>query len=483
MADTMTDDTDAVPRHRPRSTAPHRTPPTVLRLLAVMVMACVAALGAVSSATAAEGDDLIKVFVVQDPAQTGGQLATLESIAATTLGDASRAGEILDLNRGLRQRDGGALNDPGEQLHPGWILRLPPDASGSGVQLAKDTGNTDGTSTDPNGTPDDAGAAGGGSTVFAIPLAAVVAALVALLLALVTAVIVSRKKARAVYAAGLRVVRKLGEPARRRRQLVLRRATGRRFATDADSVRRAYGALGELSADGGRPETPVHGLRVDDGGVTVWLPPSSTVDAPWQNIDGTRWHRTAAAVGWMTPAGGDGAMTSRAAVTAACLVRVGTDTAGEPVFVDLSRLDGVLSVTGDQAVARDVVRNLLAEIARSRPDTPVTVLGGRDGAEAFALPEALRRLPRVEAPAATPAVGGGTTRAAAARHPVKGLVVLAGTPTEREAAELIALCGPGGAGWTGLVSGEVDGAHWRWNTDAEGHVDIPVLDLRLTVPA
>ncbi|PJM92142.1 hypothetical protein [Streptomyces sp. CB01373] len=483
MADPMTDDTGAVPRHRPRATAPHRTPHTVLRFLAAVVMACLAALGAASSAAAAEGDDLIKVFVVQDPAQSGGQLATLESIAAGTLGDASRAGEILNLNRGLRQKDGGALNAPEEQLHPGWILRLPPDASGPGVQLARETGNANDTSTDPNGAAGDAGAATGGSTVFAIPLAAAVAAVVALLLALVTAIIVSRKKARAVYAAGMRVVRKLGAPARRRRRLMLRRATGRRFAADADSVRRAYGALGELSAGGGRPEAPVHGLRVDDGGVTVWLPSSSAVDAPWQNIDGTRWRRTAAAVGWMTPAGGDGATTSWAAVTAACLVRVGTDTDGEPVFVDLSRLDGVLSVTGDQAVARDVVQNLLAEIARSRPDTPVTVLGGRDGADALALPGALQRLPRVEAPAAAPATGGGTTRAAASRHPVKGLVVLAGTPTERETAELTALCGPGGAGWTGLVSGEVDGAHWRWNTDADGHVDIPVLDVRLTVPA
>ncbi|MEV0476826.1 hypothetical protein AB0I50_44355, partial [Streptomyces prunicolor] len=76
----------------------------------------------------------------------------------------------------------------------------------------------------------------------------------------------------------------------------------------------------------------------------------------------------------------------------------------------------------------------------------------------------------------------GTVRAGAARRPVRGLVVVAGTPGEREAAELAALCGPGGAGWTGLVYGEAEGAHWRWHTDADGHVDLPVLDVRLTVP-
>jgi hypothetical protein len=32
------------------------------------------------------------------------------------------------------------------------------------------------------------------------------------------------------------------------------------------------------------------------------------------------------------------------------------------------------------------------------------------------------------------------------------------------------------------VYGEAEGAHWRWHTDADGHVDLPVLDVRLTVP-
>ncbi|MFD7053242.1 hypothetical protein ACFWBS_44300 [Streptomyces mirabilis] len=45
------------------------------------------------------------------------------------------------------------------------------------------------------------------------------------------------------------------------------------------------------------------------------------------------------------------------------------------------------------------------------------------------------------------------------------------------------MCGPGGAGWTGLVYGEAQDAHWRWYTDGDGRVDIPVLDLKLTVPA
>jgi hypothetical protein len=450
--------------------------------MAALLAACLMALGAAASASAAPGDDLIKVFVVPDPAQTGGQLATLQSIATSTLGDASRAGEILGLNRGLAQKDGGTLNSAEDQLHPGWILRLPQDASGPDVQQARDTGSQNASSAAPSSGQQSAAPSTGQSTTFTFPLAAAVAVVGAVLLALITAGIVGRRRVRTAYAAVLRAVRRLGEPMRRRRRLTLRRATGRRFATDAESVRRAYGTLGEFAPGRQQPERPVHALRVDGSGVTVWLTASDTADAPWTNIDGTRWRRPAAAGGWL--ARDDAGLTSQASVTASCLVRAGTDIDGEPVFVDLSRLDGVLGVSGDQAVARDVVQNLLAEIARIRPNTPVTVLRGADGTLPLTVPTGLQQLPRGEAPApAAPVAGRGTVRGGASRRPVRGLVVVAGTPGEREAAELAALCGPGGAGWTGLVYGEANGAHWRWHTDADGHVDIPVLDVRLTVPA
>ncbi len=481
--DTMTNGAGKRPEHGPATDRAHRLPRTLLHTLAALLAACLMALGGAAAASAAPAaDDLIKVFVVPDPAQTGGQLATLQSIATATLGDGSRAGEILALNRGQAQKDGGTLNSADDQLHPGWILRLPQDASGPDVQLARDTGSQNSASAAPSSGQQSAAPSAGKSTAFTFPLAAAVALLGAILLALITAGIVGRRKVRAAYAAVLRTVRRLGEPMRRRRRLALRRATGRRFATDADSVRRAYGVLGDFAPGRQQPERPVHALRVDGSGVTVWLTASDTVDAPWTNIDSTRWRRPAAAAGWLTP-GDDTGPASQASIAASCLVRAGTDADGEPVFVDLSRLDGVLSVSGDRAVARDVVQNLLAEIARTRPGTPVTVLRGADSALPLTVPTELRQLPRVDAPApVAPDAGRGTVRAGAARRPVRGLVVVAGTPGEREAAELAALCGPGGAGWTGLVYGEADGAHWRWHTDADGHVDLPVLDVRLTVP-
>ncbi|MGW5476469.1 hypothetical protein [Streptomyces sp. NPDC004008] len=451
---------------------------TVRRTAVALLLALWAALGAHAAPAMADGtgDQVVKVFVVPDPAQAGGSLATLRSIASSTLGDAGRASEILDLNRGQAQPDGAALTSQDEQLHPGWILRLPKDASGPDVRLARDTANQGGSSASPAGGGTDT--AVGGSTAVTIPLPAATAAVVAVLLALVTVGIVGRRRVRAAWAAMRRVVRRLGDGVGRRRRLAARRAVGRRFAADAGTVRRAYAAVAEFSGTGSAPERSVHALRVDHAGVTAWLAPGDAPGAPWTPLDspdGTRWRRAAHAGEPRTPDSG------------ACLVRVGVDADGEAVLYDLSRLDGVLSVTGDRAVARDVVHGLLEEVARSRPGTPVTVLDSGDRTSPLTLPAGLQPVVRVEQqgqPVPDASHGErGTVRGAAARRPVKGLVVMAGTPTEREATELAALCGSGGAGWTGLVCGEVGGAHWRWRADADGVVDIPVLGVRLTVPA
>lgn len=53
---------------------------------------------------------------------------SLWSIAERRLGDPRRWVEILELNRGRTQPDGGKLRSPGDPLRPGWELVLPPDA-------------------------------------------------------------------------------------------------------------------------------------------------------------------------------------------------------------------------------------------------------------------------------------------------------------------------------------------------------------------
>jgi nucleoid-associated protein YgaU/DNA-binding SARP family transcriptional activator len=66
------------------------------------------------------------------PTYTVAPRDTLGRIAARYLGDWARFEEILDLNRGRPQPDGGALTEPG-LIRPGWVLLLPHNAATAGV--------------------------------------------------------------------------------------------------------------------------------------------------------------------------------------------------------------------------------------------------------------------------------------------------------------------------------------------------------------
>lgn len=58
---------------------------------------------------------------------------TLWGLAERHLGSGLRYTDIVRLNRGVTQPDGRALHDP-SWIYPGWILRLPHDATGAGVR-------------------------------------------------------------------------------------------------------------------------------------------------------------------------------------------------------------------------------------------------------------------------------------------------------------------------------------------------------------
>jgi hypothetical protein len=77
------------------------------------------------------GDGNVKYYIVAETRD--GEREYLFDIAANTLGDGNRYREILELNRGRLQPDGGRLEDPAV-LNVGWVLQLPADAQGPGVQ-------------------------------------------------------------------------------------------------------------------------------------------------------------------------------------------------------------------------------------------------------------------------------------------------------------------------------------------------------------
>ncbi|MEV4548767.1 LysM peptidoglycan-binding domain-containing protein [Nonomuraea wenchangensis] len=418
------------------------------------------------------GGGLVKVYVVKTPEENGGTPDSLANIAARTLGDANRSGEIFELNRGRAQQDGSSLQDPA-QLQPGWILRLPPEAGGPDVRLARETVDagtrapTDGAaSAPPAGEP----ATPTGDAIV-LPLPAVLAVFGALLLGLLTVGIMARRRMRRAFAWAPRLIRRLGEPIRRARRLAFRKSLAQAFAADGESLRLAYRVVTELSGPKGRA---VHAVSIDDTGVTAWVATQDDPPAPWQDLGESRWRLPADAlarpVRAVTPAQG---------VPTPFLVRVGVDDQGGKVFVDLSRLDGVLSVAGDPDVAKDVVEGLLAEVARAGSGIPAAVLS-RPEVE-VALPQGM---PRIQVPRAAEAVAdpqAGTLRAAARRRFVRALLVVPEPPSAGEAAELAALCDET-TGRIGLVRGDADGAHWRWRATRDGSVQIPPLRLTVSAP-
>lgn len=92
---------------------------------------------------------------------------SLWRIAEQTLGDGARFKQIADLNYGVRQADGNAL-DAGNWIEPGWVLRLPADAAGASVTTDVEATSTGSDEDDPVGiapskSPDDDASASGGA--------------------------------------------------------------------------------------------------------------------------------------------------------------------------------------------------------------------------------------------------------------------------------------------------------------------------------
>jgi hypothetical protein len=76
----------------------------------------------------------VKYYIVPQPGH--GPVVALYGIAVRTLGNSHRYIEIFNLNKGRLQPNGGRLENP-HTIDPGWILRLPADASGPGVNLGR----------------------------------------------------------------------------------------------------------------------------------------------------------------------------------------------------------------------------------------------------------------------------------------------------------------------------------------------------------
>jgi hypothetical protein len=419
----------------------------VLLLLAGILATLLAGPGVASAAP----DDVVKVAVVRTPEQNGGRADSLPQIAQRNLGDRARATEILGLNRDRPQRDGGALTDSGE-VRPGWILLLPDDAQGPDVKLGRVnpaiTGDSDSLLT--------------GKVVAALA-GAVVLALLSLLVFFRRRVVRGVRDRYRAYRDNARWHQQIQERMRARAELAAE------FAADRRRPALAWQASTELTAD----QIEAYALRIDEDTVTAWVTADHDPRQPWHAETDGVWSRPAAAIA-SPPAGGDAVVP--------CLVRVGGGDG--TLFVDLTWLDGVLAIRGSAGVAIDVVANLLADLARFRPDLPVLSVPGLGG-EPPGLPHTAVRLRsvgelRVDGPA--PGTDDGMVRLAARRRSLTSVAVIAEMPSAEEAEHLLAACGPG-TGQIAIVLGDLPGARWRWNAEADGKVRLPEIGVTVTAPS
>ncbi|MEV8504191.1 S8 family serine peptidase [Actinoplanes sp. NPDC051475] len=103
---------------------------TVVRMgLAVAV--AVGTLTATAGPVRAADEEYVKYYTVTS--SYNGKPENLTEIATRFLGSGSRSAEILNGNTGREQPDGDVLTD-GNRLHAGWMLVMPWDAVGAGIQ-------------------------------------------------------------------------------------------------------------------------------------------------------------------------------------------------------------------------------------------------------------------------------------------------------------------------------------------------------------
>ena len=358
-------------------------------------------------------------WVVPGQAGTASDL-TLPEVAQRLLGDSSRAPEILELNEGRAQPDGGALSGDGK-LKAGWALVLPAGAKSGEIRI----GPLPSAVTPPAGARPAPGPSGNRSLFIAAPIA---------LLALA-----------GLGAAGVLLLR-------RRRRAAPKSVTVPATAGAREVLDRALRQISVL------PSAPsVYAAVVGLDRVSLRLAPALTeAPPPWQvRQQGSVWE----APNWQLDAGPAGAATATGLPLLATLGTIG----GELTVVNLGRAPGLVAFTGVRSVALATVGAAVDEIAAAG-GTRVFVAG----------PPPPSRLPTGSVTHVTDLseVPAGD-RLVVVTEPVFG-------PAAQRLGELAADAGPGTAV---VIVGDVPHAAWRFESRPDGSLDAGVLGLTLDAKA
>jgi hypothetical protein len=486
----------------------------------------------VRAPSVAQAPQAEKIYVVKPPA--GRYHESLWEIAHNHLGDGRRYAEIYELNKDRAQPDGTKLTIA-SLIRPGWVLRMPRDAHGPGIEVVTDqvpaaTGagsatsgpsagqpstsspainnsvtsspvtsgpaSSPGASGSDSGTPTAAapGSSPGGTLSFPYELSAA-----------------------SLLAAG--VLAALG---RRRREQLWRRAFGQRIAApegdaavaesalrigaDEASVRLLDVGLRHLAqslAAAGRPLPTVFAAHIGAENLDLWVAPADPdPPEPWSAADGGAvWRLPVGVISRLeldSPAPGPSVGSRAALAPYPGLVSIGTNETGR-ILVDLEVAHGLIAVRGPHRPVQAALAALAVELATNRwsDQMHITLVGfgpelamiAPDRVTATdtldeALPELEARAGQLEQALAetgadsvlTGRARGGDTGAWAPHYLI---MAVPPTPTQRE--RLLALARTRHRTALGFViAGDVRGATWTWEVTDTGRLQADVLGFDLT---
>ncbi|WP_148308030.1 hypothetical protein [Actinoplanes friuliensis] len=290
-----------------------------------------------------------------------GEEEYLYEIAERFLGDGDRHDEIFQLNKGRVQADGESLTVP-DEIESGWVLQLPDDATGPGVEVGPLPTAPPSVSAAPLASPPAVGAA---------PEAAADEDSGLLLPLLGGGILVLAGGALLAFL----LVRRRRVPPPTPPAFIPRQRTGPPPLRPLDpaaawTVDRALRVLVTSAEAAGRPVPPVLGVTIDDSWVSLRLSaPDEQPFAPWEA-------RSQGRV-WIAPLRGLQALPADPATGTPCprLVTLGT-AAGTRELLDLGRAPGPIAVRGDTTAARALLAAWAVELTNSPWSAGVRVVAG-----------------------------------------------------------------------------------------------------------
>jgi hypothetical protein len=473
-----------------------------------------AATPAAAGEQAAHAAVVEKIYVVKPP--VGRYHESLWEIAHNHLGDGRRYQEIFEMNKDRVQPDGSRLTIS-SLIRPGWVLHMPRDAHGPGIEAVR-TGPEHGSSDRPgqgaghqaqHHAGHDAGLAAGSPSLPGSQSGTASHQGAAAAAAPATPAGHHLSYPEELAAASLLAAGVLTALGRRRREQLWRRAFGRQIAAPGADAAEAEAALRlgahepsaqlldtglrQLSSalgQAGRTAPTVVAAHLSAENLDLWVAPADLAPpAPWTAVgDGQVWRLPFAALQRL-----DAAHVADAAAPFPGLVSLGTDSGGR-VLVDLEAAHGLICVSGPQETVTAALSAMAVELATNRwSDRMSITLVGFGGDLTLLAPDRITAtatladaLPGLEARAeqvadalAASGIGSVLTGRSLGINPeawAPHYLIMATPPTQEEQQRLLALAAVRHAAAAGyVVAGDVPGAAWTWQLTGEGQLTADLL--------